>query len=157
LSVSRLQLQMTNDDHAYDLTVTAGEDGGLVVEVIGVDTHGEQIGELQGSVPAADLVLISRLLTTAGAALETAAAPGGPTLEERRAKHRNSHQPWTEEDDQRLRELAAAPGANIRDLMEAFGRSRSAIKARLPRVGVHEELPAQAAADAGTPGGVAGP
>jgi hypothetical protein len=41
--------------------------------------------------------------------------------------------PWTDEDDQRLRELANAPGANIRDLMEAFGRSRSAIKARLPR------------------------
>jgi lysophospholipase L1-like esterase len=103
----------------------------------------KQIGELKGSVPTADLKLITRLLTTAAATLKKAAVPVSPTLEERRATHSNSHQPWTDEDDQRLRELAAAPGANIRDLMEAFGRSRSAIKARLPRVGVHEELPSR--------------
>ncbi|MGW3353291.1 hypothetical protein ACWDA3_59245 [Nonomuraea rubra] len=139
--MSRLQLQMSNDERTYDLTISAGENGDLLVELTGVDGHGELIGELKGSLPAADLKLITRMLTTGAVTLKKAAAPAGPTLEERRAQHRNSHQPWTEQDDQRLRELAVAPGANIRDLMEAFGRSRSAIKARLPRVGVHEELP----------------
>jgi hypothetical protein len=38
--MSRLQLQMTNDDRHYDLTVTA-EDGDLVVELSGVDVNGE--------------------------------------------------------------------------------------------------------------------
>ncbi|MFI9557762.1 hypothetical protein [Nonomuraea endophytica] len=51
--------------------------------------------------------------------------------------------PWTEADDERLRELAAAPGANIADLTQAFGRSRSAIVARLPWVGAPVDLPAR--------------
>lgn len=139
--MSRMQLQMTNDDRIYDLTVSAGQNGDLVVELTGVDSLGELIGELKGSLPAADMKLIIRMLTTAATTLRKTASPVGTTLEERRATHRNSHQPWTEEADQRLRELAAAPRANVRDLSEVSGRSTSAIKARLPRLGIHEELP----------------
>ncbi len=54
----RLQLQMTSGDRYYDLTAAVGEDGNLQVEVIGVNANGEQIGELEGSLPGADLRLI---------------------------------------------------------------------------------------------------
>ncbi|GAA2695647.1 hypothetical protein GCM10010412_088670 [Nonomuraea recticatena] len=78
-------------------------------------------------------------------------------MEERRQQHRNSRQPWTDEDDQRLKELAAAPGASITRLMEHFGRSRASIEARLPRVGVEAALPYRARSRrAGRPRGTRG-
>ncbi|WP_188194531.1 hypothetical protein [Nonomuraea sp. SYSU D8015] len=58
MAMPRLQLQMTSGDRYYDLTAAVGEDGNLQVEVIGVNANGEQIGELEGSLPGADLRLI---------------------------------------------------------------------------------------------------
>jgi hypothetical protein len=146
VSVSRLQLHMTNDARHYDLTVAVVEGGNLTVEMSGVDANGEQICELKGSPPAADLNLISRLLTTAATTLKSA-APDSPTLEQRRAKYGNSHRPWTAEDDQRLRELATVPGASIRALMQKFGRSRAAIEARLARLRIDADIPYQPPAE----------
>ncbi|MFD1939582.1 MULTISPECIES: hypothetical protein [Nonomuraea] len=142
MSLSQLHLQVSQGERTYDLHVTA-VDGGHQVEVTGSDANGEQIAELRGTLPKADLALVVQLLTSGAAALGKMPRTGA-TVEERRQQHRNSHQPWTDEDDQRLKELAAAPGASITGLMEHFGRSRASIEARLPKVGVEPALPLKA-------------
>jgi hypothetical protein len=76
---------MSGNDRCYDLTVTGDQGGDVVVEENGVDANGEQVGELKGSVPATDLALISRLPATAAAAVERAAVPVPPPLEQQRS------------------------------------------------------------------------
>jgi hypothetical protein len=145
LSVSRLQLKMTNDDRHYDLTLTAVDGGAHQVEVTGVDANGEQFAELKGTLPTVDLKQISKLLASAISNLPRATTTS-PTLDQRRAKHSNSHQPWTAEDDQRLRERAASPGVSIKALMQELGRSRAAIEARLTRLRIDIEVPYETSA-----------
>lgn len=135
--LSQVRLQAEHDGHRYELTMAVdGEQ--LHIEMRGSDADGQLLLDWHTAqpVPAADLPVLAQLLTSGVAAL-----PGSlraPTVQERRRTHSNSHQPWTVEDDQRLTDLAAVPGATVKDLMQAFGRSRNAISSRLNRL--HIEL-----------------
>ncbi|GGO81281.1 winged helix-turn-helix domain-containing protein [Nonomuraea cavernae] len=134
-SMSQVRLQAEHDGHRYELTLTVDDDR-LHIEMRGNDADGQLLVDWQTAqpVPAADVPVLAQLLTGGMAALS--GNRPAPTLQERRRTHSNSHRPWTAEDDQRLKDLAAAPGATIRDLAQAFGRSRSAIRSRLERLGV---------------------
>ncbi|MFI6485106.1 hypothetical protein ACIBH1_44850 [Nonomuraea sp. NPDC050663] len=117
---------------AYTLTLTEGDERHQV-EVVGVDEHGQVVAELHGwtAMSSADATALSQLFA---AAVRLEREP--VTHAQRRTKHGNSHRAWSEQDDQRLRVLASAPGASITALMEAFGRSRDAIRRRLEKVGI---------------------
>ncbi|GAA2669899.1 hypothetical protein GCM10010412_048590 [Nonomuraea recticatena] len=145
MAVSQLHLQVNQDERTYDLQVTAVQDG-YEVEVRGADANGEQIAEMRGTLPVGDLALVLQLLTSGAAALKEPGSRSVRPLEERRIEHPNASQPWTAEDDQRLKELAALPEASIGGLAEQLGRSSGSIRARLPRVGVTRELPSRSPA-----------
>ncbi|MEU4576000.1 hypothetical protein [Nonomuraea sp. NPDC023979] len=132
MSVSEIRLQAAENDHHYKLTLTPG-DGGHHVELTGADAHGQILAEWHTAMPLpmADLAVIAQLLAAGINAASDASA--ARTLQERRRKHANSHQPWTAEDDQRLAKLAAQPDTTIQTLMTTFGRSRGAIRSRLER------------------------
>lgn len=56
------------------------------------------------------------------------------TLEEKRAKHRNAYEKWTDEADESLRHLYH-DGMSIEWLAKFFGRSNGAIESRLEKLG----------------------
>lgn len=143
-----LHLQVNDNGHHYDLTVTPAGDLHQV-KITGSDPAGEQIAELRGTLPLQDLPLVVRLLSSATTALvETAPARPGASLDQRRLEHGNSHRPWTQADDERLCALAAQPEATVVGLMEELGRSRGAIRSRLERLGVGAGLPMRPPANA---------
>ncbi|MEV0582083.1 hypothetical protein [Nonomuraea sp. NPDC050310] len=129
MAAEALALHVSENGRRYDLCADVTDSGDLRVQVTGSDDAGLPIASLSGHVPVGELRVLSRLL---GAA---ASAGGRP------ARHPNANQPWTEEDEQCLRELASAADASISGLMDAFGRSRWAIEARLARLGIGGELP----------------
>lgn len=53
--------------------------------------------------------------------------------------------PWTDTEDQQLRDLAAA-GTSIRKMADAVGRHQSSVKRRLDRLGIHGDRTQTAAA-----------
>ncbi|WP_188197373.1 hypothetical protein [Nonomuraea sp. SYSU D8015] len=134
MSVSQVRLQAEQDGRRYELTLAAVDGDRVQVDLVAGDADGQLLAEWrsQQPLPSGDLAAIAELLTSGAAALRRS----GPTMAERRRVHGNSHQPWTAEEDQRLKDLAAAPGASIPALMREFGRSRGAIRARLERLGV---------------------
>ncbi|GAA4102845.1 hypothetical protein [Nonomuraea soli] len=139
---AEVSVRVTHGSGTYTLTVT-GTDGRQRVEVVGVDEHGQVVAELEG-VMSGDLSVLAQLFAAGAAAIPPAQRPP-VTLEQRRARHANSHRPWMPEDDALLLRLAKEPGANIRDLMTRFGRSREAIVKRLERLGFDpKSLPSRA-------------
>ncbi|MEU8249093.1 hypothetical protein [Nonomuraea sp. NPDC048916] len=132
---SQISVQAEHEGHRYELTMTVDGDH-LHIEMRGNDADGQLLFDWHTAqpVPAAGLPVLTQLLTSGMAALPESLR--APTMQERRRVHSNSHLPWSAEDDQRLKDLAAAPGATIRDLTQAFGRSRGAIRSRLQRLGV---------------------
>ncbi|TXK41462.1 hypothetical protein [Nonomuraea sp. C10] len=133
--LSQVRLQADQDGHRYELALTVDGER-LHIEMRGNDADGQLLldfGTAQ-TVPAVHLAVLAQLLASGAAAL--AGDRRTPVLQERRHTHSNSHRPWTPEDDQRLKDLAAAPGTTIRDLTQVFGRSRGAIRSRLERMGV---------------------
>ncbi|PZT71595.1 MULTISPECIES: hypothetical protein [unclassified Streptomyces] len=64
----------------------------------------------------------------------TPAPSVSPIMQQRRALHRNSHARWSDEDDQMLAQRCAE-GATNAELCDEFGRSSTAIEARLLKVG----------------------
>ncbi|PZG08920.1 winged helix-turn-helix domain-containing protein [Nonomuraea aridisoli] len=130
----QVHLRAEQDGRHYELTVHA-VDGGHQVELTGSDANGRLLTEWRGTLPAAaDLTAIAQLLASGVAELTGVPAPRpAATVEEQRARHANAARPWTAEDDARLAELAAAPGATIGDLMRELGRSRGAVRSRLEK------------------------
>lgn len=133
--VPELTVRVEAGGRAYTLTLTENDERHQV-EVVGVDEHGQVVAELHGwtGTGSADATALSQLFA---AAVRLEREP--VTHAQRRAKHGNSHRAWSEQDDQRLRELASAPGASITALMEVFGRSRDAIRRRLEKVGINPD------------------
>lgn len=134
-SLSQVHLQADQDGHRYELALTVDGDR-LHIEMRGNDADGQLLLDFNTAqpIPAAHLPVLVQLLTSGAAAL--AGKRRTPTLQERRHTHSNSHRPWSPEDDQRLKDLAATPGTTIRDLTQVFGRSRGAIRSRLERMGI---------------------
>ncbi|MFD8560648.1 hypothetical protein ACFV1N_25525 [Streptosporangium canum] len=143
--MSALHLSLSEGDHHYDIRAEVDESGVLQVEVTGCGDGGELIAQLQGTTSAADLAGIGRLFLAAAAAMP-AATRVAPTVEERRLRHANSHQPWTPKEDARLAAEAAIPGATIAQLTKSFGRSRNGIKARMEKLRIAFGQPASPAA-----------
>lgn len=134
-SLSQVRLQADQDGHHYELSLTV--DGDRVhIEMRGNDADGQLLVDFNTAqpVPTDHLPVLVQLLSSGAAAL--AGNQRTPTLQERRHTHSNSHRPWTPNDDQRLKDLAATPGTTIRDLTQVFGRSRGAIRSRLERLGI---------------------
>lgn len=125
-----VSVQVADGTRTYTLTMTGAYE--RRVEIVGVDQHGQVVAELNG-VMSGDLSVLAQLFAAGHAALQPVRRPP-VTLDQRRAKHSNSHRPWTEADDERLRQLAAESGASINGLKVAFGRSREAIVKRLERL-----------------------
>ena len=57
------------------------------------------------------------------------------TVDEKRRTHSHAYEPWTDEEDQRLR-VESAQGLSIDQLAQAHGRTAMAIRARLERLGL---------------------
>ncbi|MGV9775082.1 hypothetical protein [Streptosporangium sp. NPDC003464] len=139
--MSALHLSLSDGGHHYDFRAEADESGVLQVEVTGCQDDGELITQMQGTAPAADLAEIGRLFLAAAAATP-AVARVAPTVQERRLKHANSHQPWTSKEEARLAAEAAVPGVTLAQLAKSFGRSRNGIKARMEKLGIALGQPA---------------
>jgi len=139
--MSALRLSLSDGGYLYDIQAEPDESGVLQLEITGCREGGELVVQLQGTLLAANLAGIGRLFLAAAAAT-SAETRVAPTVQERRLKHANSHQPWTREEDARLAVEAVVPGATVAQLMTSFGRSRSAIKARLERLRIVLAQPA---------------
>lgn len=133
--MSEIQVQLVDGGRRYSLSVSVMDDR-RPLEVVGADDNGQLVAEMRGELPAADLPLLLRLLSSGAAALAEVSAQPKVTLEQRRRKHENSHRPWSAEADEQLKALAGAPGTSIQGLMEALGRSRDGIRKRLSKVGI---------------------
>ncbi len=66
-----------------------------------------------------------------------ALAEGTPpkTVEERRQGHARAYEPWTAEEEGRLREMVGV-GQGIEEMAAALGRQPSAVRSRLVRLGL---------------------
>lgn len=69
---------------------------------------------------------------------KTLAAPEGGKLAKLRETYPNAGRPWSEDDDERLKELYA-DGATTKVLCKEFGRKSGAIRSRLVKLGLLED------------------
>ncbi|WP_084961033.1 hypothetical protein [Thermoactinospora rubra] len=133
-----LALHLAEQGRTYDLCADVTDTGDLRVDVVGSDSSGRRLAVLRGTVAGEELEVVARMLASAAKARQA-----------RRPAHRNASLRWSSEDDERLRELAAAPGACVSDLMAEFGRSRLAIEMRMAKLGIAAQLPYRRARGAG--------
>ena len=56
-------------------------------------------------------------------------------MDKQKQMYAKAYAPWTEEDDNRLKQLYAE-GRSVAELMEIFERNRGAIRSRLKKVGL---------------------
>ena len=116
----------------YRIAATDTGDDRIDLTVVGHDPAGQVVSEISGGISPTDLTGLADVLASTLAGLEAlrhdprvGAAPAPATR--RRPNHGAR---WSTEDDERL--LARhRDGADEKDLMEEFGRSRNGIRARL--------------------------
>ena len=68
------------------------------------------------------------------------------TMEEKRREHPRAYEKWSPEDDERLKEMYAA-GHSVAELAKHFGRNNGAIRSRLNKLGLGQDLAADSAYD----------
>lgn len=133
-------------EHCYVLSARNTADPALVeIAVYGCTRDGKVRGEGSMTVPADDLMHVTKLVDRTVAGLATLSREPGTTRVQAVAEHRN--QPWTDVLDA---ELAAKWGevSNLmrphtahRELGDYFGRSPGAVRSRLLKLGCDPDRP----------------
>ncbi|WP_344677966.1 hypothetical protein [Saccharopolyspora taberi] len=145
--------------HTFGITAKGqpaidGQRASVAVEFTGASTDGEIIAE--GNL----LIALDALADTGtflNRTLDGLGALNGRPRRSRSARAPNAGQPWTDDDGRLLRErwMRSRDGSSaselIGELAADFGRTRSAIRAQLPRVDCDPDVPGRALADAAEP------
>jgi hypothetical protein len=150
-------------DHTYGVSAKSepaqdGQPATVAVEFTGADPNGRIVAE-------GNLLIAIEGLPDAGTfllqTLDGLAALHGQRTPRRspRARSRppNAGQPWTEEHTERLRQrwmqsAATTPGNELLgELAEELGRTRSAVRAQLPRLGCDPDVPGRELVDMADP------
>jgi hypothetical protein len=133
-------------EHCYVLSARNATDPGLVeIAVYGCTRDGEVRGEGSLTVPADDLIHVTKLVDRTVAGLATLSRKPGTTRVLPIAEHRN--QPWTDALDAELigkwRALSdlVRPHTAHRELGDYFGRSPGAVRSRLLKLGCDPDNP----------------
>ncbi|WP_433302300.1 SANT/Myb-like DNA-binding domain-containing protein [Actinoplanes sp. CA-030573] len=130
----------------YQVTAFPTEDHRIDLCIVSTDGDGQVISEISGGLAPHDLAPLTDVLTSTLAGLIAMTQPPPSTRPapppDRRGRHPNQGARWTPEDDAALTTLFRShPHPRLRDLATRFGRSPTAIRARLDRLA---ELPATA-------------
>lgn len=137
-----LEHTATHRTTTYTLSLTAHDDGQLVLDLHGADDTGGTVADGSLRLPLSATAEATRLLTRALTAVGTLG--GGPR---KRGTAPNSHAPWTPDQDAALRadwlaEPHTTPVASaIRAMAAARERSPGSIRARLSRLGCDPDVP----------------
>ncbi len=121
--------------------VTASGRGARRIDlaVVGCDRDGRVVSEISGGISPRDLPAMTDVVTSTLAGL--VALHGQHRAAPRAGGRRPNHGVrWRPEEDARLAARHRA-GAGRRELMEEFGRSRGAIRARLEHLGLIDATP----------------
>ncbi|MEV0150043.1 MULTISPECIES: SANT/Myb-like DNA-binding domain-containing protein [unclassified Nonomuraea] len=125
-----VRVHLAQQDRSYEVIAQAGEDGVLSLQVSGHDADGVEIAALGGTLPVADLALLGRLINAAVAVSDDEARHGSG-VDQQKVQHSSAYVGWSEEDDRQLLQLAAEPGASVKELAAVMQRSPGAIRSRL--------------------------
>jgi hypothetical protein len=124
-------------DINYRLATTVGSDESLVLDLLGTTESGEVVADGRLRLPVEGGATVGKLLTRVLSA--------HTRLRSRPSRHANANRPWTQSLDDELREAWLQPGGKdaldrINSLAKHMERSKTAIRARLPRVGCDPDV-----------------
>lgn len=129
-----LHLRLKQHNRCYVLAARQTANGRLVIEFNGSDPDGEQVAELSGSLPAADVGLLVELVELVKGRCGQADEGGISVVERQRLAHAEAYRGWTDEQDKELQQLASQPGGSAKVIAAALERSEGAIRSRLRRL-----------------------
>jgi hypothetical protein len=134
--------EVSDDLRTCQFSITPIGDGRCELSLLSCDHEGQVLTDLSGTVAPDDLELLLRVLPLELVTMGSWARPLFPSplelpgnLTERRKKHPNLYAKWTDEDDERLRELHGT-GSSVADLADDLGRSHGGVTARLVKLGL---------------------
>ncbi|MFD0480665.1 hypothetical protein ACFQ0B_80480 [Nonomuraea thailandensis] len=122
-SDNALRVQLTQHGRCYELSASGLADGRLAIEVNGSDADGAPLAVLSGSLPAADLGLLADLMELVRARRGQAGGSRISVVEQQRLEHAEAYCGWTDEQDEKLQQLAGRPDASVKVLAAALDRS----------------------------------
>jgi hypothetical protein len=149
-------------DHTYGVNAKTepaqdGQPAAVAVEFTGADSDGRIVAEGNLLIDIAGLPAASSFLwqTLEGLAALNGQRPSRrpPAARTRPPRPPNAGQPWTEEHNERLRQrwmgspVTMAAHELLGELAEGFGRTRSAIRAQVSRLGCDPDVPGRALTD----------
>lgn len=126
------------DDVTYQLTTTVDDGNNLVLNLLGTDDTGEVRADGRMRLPSEGGTDVAALVARTLKAISRMQQP-------RKNRAVNANAPWTDELDARLYQEWMAPSDRdtvhrLRELGTAMGRSATAIRARLPRIGCDPDV-----------------
>lgn len=124
-------------DINYRLSTTVGSDESLVLDLLGTTESDEVVADGRIRLPVEGGATVGKLLTRVLSA--------HTRLRSRPSRHANANRPWTPSLDDELRKAWLQPGSEdaldrINSLAKQMERSKTAIRARLPRVGCDPDV-----------------
>jgi hypothetical protein len=124
-------------DISYKLAATVDSEESLVLDLLGTTESGEVVADGRLRLPVEGGGTIGKLLTRVLSA--------HTRLRSRPIRHANANQPWTQALDGELRDVWLQPGGEgavdrINRLAKHMERSKTAIRARLPKVGCDPDV-----------------
>jgi hypothetical protein len=149
-------------DHTYGVNAKTepaqdGQPATVALEFTGADPDGRIVAEGNLLIDLAGLPEASSFLwrTLEGLAALNGQRPGRRPAARTRPRPPNAGQPWTEENCERLRQRwmgspeTTAAHELLSELGAEFGRTRSAIRAQVSRLGCDPDVPGRALVDTG--------
>ncbi|MDX8053772.1 hypothetical protein SK571_30760 [Lentzea sp. BCCO 10_0798] len=129
--------EITLGDINYRLATTVDSEESLVLDLLGTTESGEVVADGRLRLPVEGGGTVGKLLTRVLSA--------HARLRSRPNRHANANRPWTQSLDDELREAWLQPGGGsaldrIDSLAKHMERSKTAIRARLPRVGCDPDV-----------------
>lgn len=124
-------------DVNYRVAATVGSEESLVLDLLGTTESGEVVADGRLRLPVDSGGTIGKALARVLSA--------HTRLRSRPSRHANANRPWTQSLDDELREAWLQPGGDdavgrINSLAKSMERSKTAIRARLPRVGCDPDV-----------------
>jgi hypothetical protein len=118
-------------------TLERGQAAATVLERLSASLRAPLLATLAETLRAG-IVPTEYLLAVAAATATPSRRP--PSIADQKAENPSAYEPWSEEEDDRLRR-GWADGQGRKDLAEAHGRSSGAITRRLERLGILDDRP----------------
>jgi hypothetical protein len=113
----------------YEICAVHTDDGRIDLSLVACDDDGQVVAELAGTLPAAHVPAIGKLISRSRTGLPTY------DVARIRERHPNAYARWAPEDDERLARLFGE-GLTVDLLAAEFGRNYGAIRSRLNKLGL---------------------